>query len=308
MSKLKILAAIALAIMLSSAAYSAPGRGGGGGGGRGGGGAHAGGGGGHGGGGGMHAGGGGARFSGGMRGGGGSRFSSGGGRHFSGRPSGVSRSAARPSFRGNRSFSARSGSANRRATFNANQKSWPECGNIKQSRNANLRSNAVRHALNSRAVAGALRNRGALHNPGIRAMIAASAATAGWRHGRGGNGWWRHRNGGYGWVGPLFWPFAYYDIYDYAMWGDGCDPSFWGYGYNDIYAGMFAPYGYDDLTGYLPSGARQSPGRRRTSAANPAPDQLSQMCGEDSRDIAGLPIDQIQQAIQPNDAQRSGAR
>jgi hypothetical protein len=29
------------------------------------------------------------------------------------------------------------------------------------------------------------------------------------------------------------------------------------------------------------------------------------MFGEDSRDIAGLPIDQIQQAIQPNDAQRA---
>ena len=65
-------------------------------------------------------------------------------------------------------------------------------------------------------------------------------------------GWWRHGNGGYGWVGPLFWPFAYYDIYDYAFWG--YDPSFWGYGYGDIYAGIFAPYGYDDLTGYMPSG------------------------------------------------------
>jgi hypothetical protein len=29
------------------------------------------------------------------------------------------------------------------------------------------------------------------------------------------------------------------------------------------------------------------------------------MCGEDSRDIAGLPIDRIQQAIAPNDAQRA---
>jgi hypothetical protein len=29
------------------------------------------------------------------------------------------------------------------------------------------------------------------------------------------------------------------------------------------------------------------------------------MCGDDSRDIAGLPIDQIQQAIQPNDVQRA---
>jgi len=34
-------------------------------------------------------------------------------------------------------------------------------------------------------------------------------------------------------------------------------------------------------------------------------DQLAQMCGDDSGDIAGLPIDQIQQAIQPDDAQRA---
>jgi hypothetical protein len=99
-------------------------------------------------------------------------------------------------------------------------------------------------------------------------------------------------------------------MYDYAMWGDGDDASFWGYGYNDIYAGMFAPYGYDDLTGYLPPGAGGNPAGTEQAAlastpANPAPDQLSQMCGDDSRDIAGLPIDQIQQAIQPNDAQRT---
>jgi hypothetical protein len=165
----------------------------------------------------------------------------------------------------------------------------------------------VHNALSSRSVAGALHNPGALRDPGTRARIAASAATAGWHNRRG--GWWRHGNGGYGWVGPLFWPFAYYDIYDYAMWGYGDDPSFWGYGYGDIYAGIFAPYGYDDLTGYLPLGTGNNPAAAPASpasmAAHPAPDELSQMCGEDSRDIAGLPIDQIQQAIQPNEAQRA---
>jgi hypothetical protein len=165
-----------------------------------------------------------------------------------------------------------------------------------------VRSTAVRAALVSGAVAGALHNTGALRNPGARAQITASAATAGW-HNRRGGGWWRHGNGGYGWVGPLFWPFAYYDMYDYAMWGDGNDPSFWGYGYNDIYAGLFAPYGYDELAGYLPPGASSAAGA--APAANPAPDELSQMCGEDSRDIAGLPIDRIQQALQPNDTQRA---
>ena len=165
----------------------------------------------------------------------------------------------------------------------------------------------MRNALNSRAVAGALHNRAALRNPNARARIAASAAMAGW-HGGGRGGWWRHRNGGYGWVGPLFWPFAYYDIYDYAMWGYGYDDPFWDYGYNDIYAGIFSPYGYDDLAGYWPQGgggARASGWTSDPASKRHAPDQLAQMCGDDSRDIAGLPIDQIQQAIALNDAQRA---
>ncbi|MGB8277519.1 MAG: Spy/CpxP family protein refolding chaperone [Methylovirgula sp.] len=160
-----------------------------------------------------------------------------------------------------------------------------------------MTSNAVRKALNSRSFTRALRNTSALHSPHSRALITARAATAGWHHGRA--GWWRHTNGGYGWVGPLFWPFAYYDMYDYALWGDDYDDSFWGYGYDDIYAGMFTPYGYDDLTGYLPQAS--------SAAATPTAEtsQLAQMCGNDSGDIAGLPIDKYQQAIQPNEAQRA---
>jgi hypothetical protein len=166
--------------------------------------------------------------------------------------------------------------------------------------------------LNSRSVAGALRNKAALRNPKARAQLVASAATAGWHHDRDGQGWWRHRHGGFGWVGPLFWPLAYYDIYDYALWGYGYDPSFWDYGYNDIYAGVFAPYGYDDLAGYLPPGGSPggSPvtvGRARGAATAPAEPsgQLAQLCGDDDREIAGLPIDQIQQVIRPNDTQRA---
>jgi hypothetical protein len=175
--------------------------------------------------------------------------------------------------------------------------------------------NAVRNTMSSRSVEGALRDRSALHDPNARARITAAAATAGWHDGReGGRGWWRHGNGGYGWVGPLYWPFAYNDMYDYAMWGDGYDDSFWGYGYGDIYAGMFAPYGYDDLVGYMPAYAETSPsGAQRTSGQAPPASAtpntqtgaLTQMCGDDSRDIAGLPIDQVQQAIQPNDEQRA---
>jgi LTXXQ motif family protein len=193
-------------------------------------------------------------------------------------------------------------SAGRTTLFNSTE-------NATRKANPTVRSNAVRRTLNSPAVAGALRNTSALRDPSGRARITATAATAGWHNGRdSGNGWWRHGNGNYGWVGPLYWPFAYYDMYDYAMWGDGYDDSFWGYGYGDIYAGIFAPYGYDDLTGYLPqSASNNSNGSEQTAPAPAAPaavpDQLAQMCGADSRDIAGLPIDQFQQAIQPTDAQ-----
>jgi hypothetical protein len=178
-----------------------------------------------------------------------------------------------------------------------------------------VKTNTVRNTLNSRSVEGVLRNTRELHNSHTRANITATAATAPWHNGRE-HGWWRHRNGGYGWVGPLYWPFAYYDMYDYAMWGGGYDDSFWGYGYGDIYAGLFALYDYDELTGYLPQYASTDPGTT-TPASGPSPasaapetptgttDQLAQMCGQDSRDIAGLPIDQFQQAIQLTDAQRS---
>ena len=163
---------------------------------------------------------------------------------------------------------------------------------------------------------GALRNRNALRNPAARAALVSAAATAGWRHGHDHghhHGWWRHNHGGYGWVGPLFWPFAYYDLYDYGLWGYDDGPAFWDYGYGDIYAGLFSPYGYDSLTGYLPARRSAAPSASGSSGSNKAADQtaandddqLARMCGADSGDVAGLPIDKIQQAINPNDEQRA---
>jgi hypothetical protein len=151
-------------------------------------------------------------------------------------------------------------------------------------RMAALRPQDIRHAIDS-----------GLTDPAVRRQIVAAAALAGWHGGRTANGWWRHGDGGYGWVGPLFWPFAIYDIYDYAIWGDGI--GFWDYGYPDIYAAIFAPYGHGDLAAY----AEPSPSGRRHRRVPP----LLQLCGDDSREIAGL-IDQLQQAIQPNnEAQRA---
>jgi hypothetical protein len=267
MSKSRIGIAVLIAAFLSSAAV---GRGGGHGGG-----GHFGGG---------HGGGGGHGF-GGMHFGGGGH---GGGYHFGGMHFGaghhagtrfaVSRSFSRGGFRGGRTFAGHGGR------------------NFGQIRNAPVRSGSIRSAMNSLSRSGGLHNGRLLSNPTARGQIAAVAALAGWHGGHGASGWWQHGDGGYGWVGPLFWPFAYYDIYDYTIWGDY---GFWDYGYPDIYAGIFAPYGYDDLAGYM---AQRGRGRGRGHGSVPS---LAQMCGDDSRDVAGLPIDQIQEAIQPNDAQRA---
>ena len=130
--------------------------------------------------------------------------------------------------------------------------------------------------------------------PVARVQVGAAAALAGWHGRRGASGWWQHGDGGYGWVGPLFWPFAYYDIYDYTLWGDGM--GFWGYGYRDIYAAIFTPYGYEDLTRYM------APPRSRRHGRLPS---LAQICGDDASEFAGLPVKQIRQAILLSEEQRA---
>jgi hypothetical protein len=129
--------------------------------------------------------------------------------------------------------------------------------------------------------------------PVARLQVAAGTALAGWHGGRGASGWWQHGDGSYGWVGPLFWPFAYYDIYDYAVWGDGM--GFWGYGYRDIYAAIFTPYDEDELTRYLSS----SHGRRFRRLPS-----LARMCGDDVSELAPLPVEQIRQTMRLSEEQR----
>ena len=165
-------------------------------------------------------------------------------------------------------------------------------------------ANAVGRALSSRQFRGALHTSGGLRNPVTRAAITAGVVGSAWAlHNN--DWWWRHPHGGFGWVGPVFWPYAYYDFYNYAWWGWDYDPFFWDYGYPDLYAGLFGLYDYGVLSGYvdyLPGYA--GPARRlRSSRGLEARKNLADMCGRDSRDIAGFPIERFAEAIQPNNEQ-----
>ena len=41
------------------------------------------------------------------------------------------------------------------------------------------------------------------------------------------------------WYGPVFWPYAYSDVFDYAFWPSGYDDGYWAYAYDDFFDGVF---------------------------------------------------------------------
>src|SRR5262245_40926518 len=57
--------------------------------------------------------------------------------------------------------------------------------------------------------------------------------------------WWR-TGIVIGWIGPVFWPYAYYDVFDYVYWPYAYD-DFWPYAYDDVYYGIYGNYAYGGL-------------------------------------------------------------
>jgi LTXXQ motif family protein len=132
--------------------------------------------------------------------------------------------------------------------------------------------------------------------PVERAQLTAVAALAGWQGGRVAQGWWQHADGSYGWVGPLFWPFAYSDLYDYALLSDGS--GFWAYGYGDLYAAIFSPYAASDLSAFA---AERPAGRRHRKVPS-----VQELCGDDTAETTGLPLERIgQEVVAANEEQRT---
>jgi hypothetical protein len=105
------------------------------------------------------------------------------------------------------------------------------------------------------------------------------------------NGGWSHL----GWIGPLFWPYAYGDVFYSALWPyqyGYVDPVS-AYGYNDIYEGIFAPYSYVDYV-------RGPQAQARMAALS---QQMSEACSNEATEVTNWPIDQIQQVVQPGEQQ-----
>ena len=104
-----------------------------------------------------------------------------------------------------------------------------------------------------------------------------------------------HPHGHLGWIGPLFWPYAYGDVFYDALWPyqyTAYDP-FWYYGYDDIYEGIFSPYDYGEYV----------QGPRAPARMNALTQSAAESCSDEAAEVTGWPIDQIQAALSPSPQQ-----
>src|SRR4029453_8908978 len=117
--------------------------------------------------------------------------------------------------------------------------------------------------------------------------------------------WRHHRRATFiAWLGPVFWPYAYSDIFEYTFWPYAYDPGYWAYAYDDfvdtVFWGTDSPY--SAYARYPEPGAAISDlrGRERSSVN---PQALRQVCGDPDKGITAWPIASITRAVRPTPEQ-----
>ena len=100
--------------------------------------------------------------------------------------------------------------------------------------------------------------------------------------------WARGRRAAFvAWYGPVFWPYAYSDIFDYAFWADGYDDGYWFYAYDDFFDGVFwGEYGPPDEYAYGPAP------RLRASSAG-----VEELCRQPGTGITSWPFVTIEREV-----------
>ncbi len=114
------------------------------------------------------------------------------------------------------------------------------------------------------------------------------------------------------WYGPVFWPYAYSDIFDYAFWPSGYDDGFWAYAYDDFFDGVFwgesgPPQGYGP--GYAQGYAYGGPQAGASQASVPPPQQASyaavqELCKQPGSGITAWPFADIERKVGLNGDQK----
>ncbi len=113
------------------------------------------------------------------------------------------------------------------------------------------------------------------------------------------------------WRGPVYWPYAYNDVFYYTFWPEAYDPGYWAYAYDDMFDGVFFPDGAP-YAEYAAEGPYASPdGRMTTGSASSraaAPGRIAQatrdFCADQAKGITAWPLDKIAEAVQPTEDQK----
>lgn len=121
---------------------------------------------------------------------------------------------------------------------------------------------------------------------------------------------WRHRHPAVfvAWLGPVFWPYAYSDIFDYTFWSYAYEPGYWAYAYDDfvdtVFWGDDSPYSaYASTNPYdYPQAGRGTRTRQRASVS---PQTLQQLCGTPDKGVTAWPLADIARAVRPTPEQRA---
>jgi hypothetical protein len=159
--------------------------------------------------------------------------------------------------------------------------------------------------------AGRFQNQNWQNDPNWQAKRAARiaarlAARQAWRHG--------HAAFFVAWAGPVFYPYAYSDIFEYTFWPYAYDEAYWAYVYDDFFDSIFfveeAPY--SDYAYYGPSprsyrgyttASAPRDGTPRGSGA-PRNGVAAQVCTDPGKGITAWPFQKIEQTVRPNADQR----
>ncbi|WOH64547.1 Spy/CpxP family protein refolding chaperone [Bradyrhizobium sp. BWA-3-5] len=141
-------------------------------------------------------------------------------------------------------------------------------------------------------------------NDAMQARVALTARENAWapRHA------WRrgHRAAFVAWLGPVFWPYAYSDIFSYTFWPYAYDPGYWAYAYDDFVDTVFwgADSPYSAYARYPEPGAAITDYQRRTRPSA-SRQTLRELCSSPDEGVTSWPIASITRAVQPTPEQRA---
>src|SRR5512132_1222395 len=117
--------------------------------------------------------------------------------------------------------------------------------------------------------------------------------------------WRRHHRAHFvAWFGPIFWPYAYSDIFDYTFWPSGYDDGYWAYAYDDFFDGLFwgeagppVEYAYAPSSGGPVQGSGYAGTSRRTTSAGVREASVRELCRQPGSGITAWPFADIERRV-----------